>query len=84
MNHKVEKEKFLKLLAKYPKRTQVDIVEFLNFVVCHDVQPYDSEFGDDQECMCGHSYYRHFDSYDDNYPIGCKYCDCPSWREPKP
>lgn len=27
-------------------------------------------------CECGHAYHRHFDSYDDMRAIGCKYCDC--------
>lgn len=38
--------------------------------------PYDENFGDDRICKCGHPYYRHFDSYDDMKPIGCKYCAC--------
>jgi hypothetical protein len=36
---------------------------------------YDPNFGDDRECECGHTYYRHFDGYENNRP-GCKYCDC--------
>jgi len=35
--------------------------------------------GHDQEALClfcEHMYYRHFDSYEDMEPIGCKYCDC--------
>lgn len=35
---------------------------------------YDPKFGDDRLCLCGHSYYRHFDSYDNHRPVGCKYC----------
>jgi len=35
---------------------------------------YDPTFGDNKMCLCGHPYYRHFDSYDDHAPIGCKYC----------
>lgn len=27
-------------------------------------------------CVCGHPYNRHFDSYDDDAPVGCKYCYC--------
>ena len=27
-------------------------------------------------CRCGHMYYRHFDGYEDNAAVGCKYCDC--------
>lgn len=37
---------------------------------------YDPEYGDDKECLCGHAYYRHFDTYADMYPCGCKYCRC--------
>lgn len=37
---------------------------------------YDSEFGDDKSCKCGHPYYRHFDTYEHMYPCGCKYCEC--------
>jgi len=35
---------------------------------------YDPKFGDDKLCLCGHPYYRHFDTYDHMAPIGCKYC----------
>jgi hypothetical protein len=27
-------------------------------------------------CTCGHTYDRHFDSYERMEPIGCKYCPC--------
>lgn len=39
-----------------------------------DAPMYDSNFGDDRLCLCGHPYYRHFDTYDDMAAIGCKYC----------
>jgi hypothetical protein len=42
---------------------------------------YNPEFGDDRICECGHSYYRHFDSYEDMFPIGCKYCNCYTFQE---
>lgn len=42
---------------------------------------YDSEFGDDKECKCGHAYYRHFDTYDQMRAIGCKYCHCSDFKE---
>jgi len=35
---------------------------------------YDPNFGDEMMCQCGHPYYRHFDTYDDMSPVGCKYC----------
>ncbi len=37
---------------------------------------YNKSFGDDKECECGHSYYRHFDTYENMEACGCKYCDC--------
>lgn len=37
---------------------------------------YNPEYGDHRTCTCGHSYGRHFDSYEDNEPVGCKYCSC--------
>lgn len=38
---------------------------------------YDKDFGDNRDCECGHPYYRHFDTYEDMSPVGCKYC---GWR----
>lgn len=37
-------------------------------------EQYDPNYGDNKECLCGHPYYRHFDTYEDMSPIGCKYC----------
>ena len=40
-----------------------------------------TEFGDDRLCICGHAYYRHFDTYEDMKPVGCKYCPCEQWSD---
>jgi hypothetical protein len=37
---------------------------------------YNPKFGDYKECECGHDYHRHFDGYDNNEAVGCKYCIC--------
>jgi hypothetical protein len=42
---------------------------------------YNPTYGDDRVCECDHPYYRHFDTYDDMYPCGCKYCDCYTFEE---
>ncbi len=42
---------------------------------------YNPEYGDDRVCICGHTYYRHFDSYEEMYPCGCKYCGCGEFVE---
>jgi len=34
------------------------------------------KYDQDALCECGHAYYRHFDTYDDMEPAGCKYCLC--------
>lgn len=45
------------------------------------VKEYNPNYGDDRICLCGHKYYRHFDTYDDMNPIGCKYCSCHHFTE---
>jgi len=42
---------------------------------------YNPKYGDDRVCKCGHRYYRHFDTYDDMYACGCKYCGCWDFEE---
>jgi len=42
---------------------------------------YNPNFGDDKLCECGHPYYRHFDTYEDMDPVGCKYCECFTFDE---
>lgn len=45
------------------------------------LKKYNPNYGDDRVCICGHTYYRHFDSYEDMRPCGCKYCDCSTFVE---
>lgn len=28
------------------------------------------------KCTCGHAYYRHFDPFENDREVGCKYCAC--------
>lgn len=37
---------------------------------------FNPKYDNDATCQCGHPYYRHFDSYENNDPVGCKYCGC--------
>ncbi len=61
-------------------RTPEGLVEMLSEHV--DTRtPYDPNFGDEKVCKCGHPYHRHFDSYEDNEPVGCKYCHDPRCSE---
>jgi len=49
-------------------------IETMGFEVMEAVLLYDPTYGDDIECLCGHPYYRHFDTYEEMSPVGCKYC----------
>ena len=42
---------------------------------------YNPSYGDNRKCICGHSYYRHFDSYENMETCGCKYCGCQEFVE---
>lgn len=45
------------------------------------IRRYNPSYGDDRICVCGHSYYRHFDPYEDMDAVGCKYCQCAVFEE---
>lgn len=42
---------------------------------------YNPNYGDNRICVCGHTYYRHFDPYEQMENIGCKYCECHTFVE---
>ena len=42
---------------------------------------YNPNYGDNRICVCGHTYGRHFDSFDDMEACGCKYCGCDEFKE---
>lgn len=52
-------------------------------VVVVEERKYNPNYGDDRTCKCGHPYYRHFDTYEDMSPVGCKYCQCRTFIEIK-
>ena len=56
---------------------------YIEAVECYLVKKYNPLYGDDRVCECGHPYYRHFDPYEDNAAVGCKYCGCQDFKEAK-
>ena len=54
---------------------------YLSEEVCHVEKCYNPNYGDERLCKCGHSYYRHFDTYENMAPVGCKYCRCYEFEE---
>lgn len=49
---------------------------YLEETVITVIRKYNPKYGDDRLCRCGHTYYRHFDTYDYMEDVGCKYCEC--------
>lgn len=56
---------------------------YINELLITTNRLYNENYGDDRKCKCGHSYYRHFDSYEDMEACGCKYCGCHHFEEDK-
>lgn len=45
---------------------------------------YDPSYGDDEICSnpeCGHTYGRHYDPFDNDEHVGCKYCPCYDFQD---
>ena len=53
-------------------------------VVVSQGREYNPSYGDERKCRCGHTYYRHFDTYENMRDVGCKYCDCGNFQEAQP
>lgn len=49
---------------------------YIERVITKVVHEYNPKYGDERLCGCGHPYYRHFDTYEEMYACGCKYCIC--------
>jgi hypothetical protein len=54
---------------------------YLEEIVVKRIGKYNPNYGDHRICKCDHSYYRHFDSYEEMYACGCKYCQCDRFEE---
>ena len=49
---------------------------YLTEIITQEIKKYNPNYGDDRLCECGHTYYRHFDSWEEMDNVGCKYCRC--------
>lgn len=54
---------------------------YLKKEIITTVYSYNPNYGDNRICECGHTYIRHFDSYENMEPCGCKYCGCYTFKE---
>ncbi len=60
---------------------QISQQSYIIKIVREEVHLYNPEYGNDRVCKCGHPYYRHFDTYEQMYNCGCKYCNYPNCFE---
>ena len=68
-------QNYIAHLYNSPELVQVDVM---------GGEAHDPNFGDSRLCTCGHTYYRHFDSYENMAPVGCKYsghCNCEGFKD---
>lgn len=81
--HKLLAEEIVRYYHIAPKKPLFDVGKDLPYF--YDVlliPKYNENYGDDRICKCGHSYYRHFDTYDEDMEAcGCKYCGCDHFEE---
>jgi len=54
---------------------------YLKETIITTTRKFNPNYGMDRNCVCGHPYHRHFDGYEDNAPVGCKYCECYTFIE---
>ena len=50
------------------------LLEEVNNDLYANEEQYNPSIGSETLCLCGHTYYRHFDPYENMAPVGCKYC----------
>ena len=54
---------------------------YITEIITQKIKKYNPNYGDDRLCECGHTYYRHFDSWAEMENVGCKYCQCYDFQE---
>ena len=54
---------------------------YLTEIITQEIKKYNPNYGDDRLCECGHTYYRHFDTWENMENVGCKYCLCHDFQE---
>jgi len=66
------------LPSEEPRKQEPTYLTTEETIIHHNYNP---NYGDERVCKCGHSYYRHFDTFDEMNSVGCKYCPCNNFVE---
>jgi hypothetical protein len=64
-----------KIVKSYTSNSPYIVIE--KTVYIHKWNP---NYDQDAICECGHTYYRHFDPYEQMDAVGCKYCQCNTFK----
>lgn len=70
--------------AKVNKSVDEEMTEekpYITETITMQKKKYNPNYGDNRMCVCGHTYYRHFDAWNDMEAVGCKYCGCQEFVE---
>lgn len=73
-----------RLIFEYENQSKSSISEQQPYIMVETIDTeakYNPNYGDERICECGHPYYRHFDTYDNMWAVGCKYCECMTFKE---
>lgn len=81
----IRKSEFMDFIAKHSQanKSKRNNAPYIIKVKVITEKHYNPNYGDNKKCKCGHSYEKHFDSYENMSPLGCKYCDCNNFKEEK-
>ena len=80
------KEELCEIKDKWGRKIKAKLISttnspYLEYEYKKIIRKYNPKYGDDRVCICGHTYYRHFDSWEDMADCGCKYCGCNNFVE---
>lgn len=80
------KEELCEIKNKWGRKIKAKLIStpnspYLEYEYKEIIRKYNPKYGDDRVCICGHTYYRHFDSWEDMADCGCKYCGCNNFVE---
>ncbi len=78
---RLDKEEAEELQSLLEGRTEETAVTLFHAIRIQLSRLWDKDRNQEARCICGHPYHRHFDSWDDMEPIGCKYCECYTFEE---
>lgn len=73
----------IRIIKKGMKEMKEEKPYIIETITIIQKKKYNPNYGDNRICVCGHTYYRHFDPWNDMEAVGCKKCGCQKFVEAK-